>query len=280
MYRIVNWSDHFENNRTRELKHLAWVPFPNRHDGDGYTELLDNRDGAAHYGVWCAIVQVASKCDPRGTLMRDGARPHDAGSLSRMTRIPAPLIQEALDRLTHSVGWVEIIPDPDLPQALTSTSQDGAISPHSHATAPQESALNGMEWNGIERTEGKGTAAGAAKNAYSASFEAWYSAYPRHVGKQQASAAYGRAVDRIVLATGDDKPTSSAWLLRVTTAFAASPAGRAGAFTPHPSTWLNQGRYDDDPNEWNVTDQEKTKAGQPCSIEELADWNDTDGGGA
>jgi hypothetical protein len=68
MLRIVDWELHFENNRTKELKRLTWVPFPNRHDGDGYTELLDHPDGAAHYGAWCAMVQVASKCDPRGTL--------------------------------------------------------------------------------------------------------------------------------------------------------------------------------------------------------------------
>jgi hypothetical protein len=34
-------------------------------DGDGYTELVDHDDGAAHLGAWCAIVQIASKCDPR-----------------------------------------------------------------------------------------------------------------------------------------------------------------------------------------------------------------------
>jgi hypothetical protein len=246
MYRIVDWDDNFENNRTRDLKRLAWVPIPNSHDGDGYTELLDHKSGAAHYGVWCAIVQVASKCDPRGTLMRDGARPHDAGSLSRMTRIPAPLIQEALERLTHSVGWIEIVPDPQPAPALATISQNGAVIPHSLATAPHEGALNGREQNG---TEGNGKR--TARSAYSASFEVWYSAYPRHVGKQDASAAYGRAIDRIVSARGQDKPIAAAWLLTVTTAFAASPAGNAGTFTPHPATWLNRGQYDDDPNEWN-----------------------------
>ena len=73
MIRVVDWSARFENNRTRELKRLDWVPVPNRMDDDGYTELLDHENGAAHLGVWLAILQIASRCDVRGTLSRQGA---------------------------------------------------------------------------------------------------------------------------------------------------------------------------------------------------------------
>jgi len=69
---IKNWDKHFENNRTRDLKQMRWVPFPNSHDGDGYTELVEHKNGPAHLGCWVAIVQVASKCDTRGTLLRGG----------------------------------------------------------------------------------------------------------------------------------------------------------------------------------------------------------------
>ena len=104
--KIKDWDKHFENNRTRELKKLSWVPFPNKHDGDGYTELLDHTNGTAHFGVWVLIVQVASKCDPRGTLLRDGGKPHDYASLSRMTRIPGEILKEAIDRLLN-IEWLE-----------------------------------------------------------------------------------------------------------------------------------------------------------------------------
>lgn len=109
--RIKNWDKHFENNRTRELKKLSWVPFPNSHDGDGYTELLDHPTGAAHFGCWCAICEVASKCDPRGTLMRDGGKTHDCASLSRMTRIPQEVLKEAIERLI-TIGWIETYDNP------------------------------------------------------------------------------------------------------------------------------------------------------------------------
>ena len=45
-YRIRDWQRHFENNRTRELKVMAWVPVPNKMDGDGYTELVTHPSSA------------------------------------------------------------------------------------------------------------------------------------------------------------------------------------------------------------------------------------------
>ncbi len=153
MFRIRDWDEHFENNRTRDLKRLNWVPFPNKHDGDGYTALLDHPEGASHYGCWCAIVQVASKCDPRGTLVRDGARPHDSRSLGRMTKISEKVLKAAIERLVHEIEWLEIIPDPNTEKQLALASHDDVTKPHSCAVlGPQESAslLNGMEGNGME----------------------------------------------------------------------------------------------------------------------------------
>lgn len=111
-YRIVGWSANFEKNRTRDIKQMHWVPMPTKHDGDGYTELLDHPNGPAHFGAWCALVQVAAKCDPRGTLMRESRmslrRPHDAASLSRIIRFPESILVEAIARLI-SIGWLEAI---------------------------------------------------------------------------------------------------------------------------------------------------------------------------
>lgn len=108
-YRIKDWYVHFENNRTRALKDLRFVILPNKQDGDGYTELVDHPNGAAHFGAWCALVQVASKCKPRGTLVREvheSAQAHDPKSLARVTRLPADVFQEAMPRLVQ-IGWLE-----------------------------------------------------------------------------------------------------------------------------------------------------------------------------
>lgn len=140
---------------------MAWIPVPNSHDGDGYTTLVDRENGAAFLGAWLAILQVASKCDPRGTLLRDsrtfmreGAegstvprKPHDAASISRMTRLPVEIIQQTLDVCVKECNWLQI-----------SGSQEAAEIPHPPAEIPHPSAKKGMEGNGRERTEGNGRA--------------------------------------------------------------------------------------------------------------------------
>ena len=105
--RVRDWNLLFENNRTRGLKHLDWVPMQNRMDCDGYTELVDHPNGVAHLGAWLAIVWIASRCHTRGTLTRDNGQPHTAESLARVSRIPVVILEEALLRLLR-IGWLEI----------------------------------------------------------------------------------------------------------------------------------------------------------------------------
>lgn len=109
--RIKDWDVHFENSVSRKRSSLRWVPIPNKHDGDGYTELVEGHpNGPAHYGAWVTITQVASKCQPRGTLLRDNNQPHDPQSLARKTRMPASLLAEAIERLVDpEIGWLERI---------------------------------------------------------------------------------------------------------------------------------------------------------------------------
>lgn len=143
LYAVSEWERHFEKNRTKELKQMTWVPIPNKQDGDGYTELLDHPNGAAHFGAWVALIQVASKCTPRGTLLRDDRngvrRPHDPASLSRITRIPAAVFIEALPRL-KVIGWLSAEPLEinDLEVACGPT----AAIPQEGAGLPQECAAS------------------------------------------------------------------------------------------------------------------------------------------
>lgn len=107
LYHINNWDGLYENNRTRELKSLTWVPFPNSHDTDGYTALLSRKRGEALLGAFVVIVQVASKCDPRGTLLRGPNLPHTAASLARMTRFSEETLSECLEVCSDpEIGWI------------------------------------------------------------------------------------------------------------------------------------------------------------------------------
>lgn len=161
-YRIVGWLENFENNRTKELRSMQWVPMPTKHDGDGYTEFMDHPDGAAHFGAWCAMVQVAAKCDPRGTLLRDarnGVRlGHDAESLARIVRIPAAIMRAAMDRAL-SIGWLEAI-SPETGE-LVESSQLPAGLPHEPAAmggrvSHEPAALVRAEARGRDKEEKTG----------------------------------------------------------------------------------------------------------------------------
>lgn len=96
-------------------------------------------------------------------------------------------------------------------------------------------------------------------------FDAWWRACPRKVGRKEAARAYANAVLAIrgrppTEGPGGDDP--HAFLLERINAFAISPKGR-GEFCPHPSTWLNQGRYDDDPQAWQETRLNNTGKPRP-----------------
>ena len=74
-----------------------------------------------------------------------------------------------------------------------------------------------------------------------------YSAYPRKVGK---SAALSK-IEHALKSLASETPARDAkWLLDRVKEFARSETGR-GQFCPHPATWFHQGRYNDDPAEWN-----------------------------
>lgn len=99
-----------------------------------------------------------------------------------------------------------------------------------------------------------------------------YQAYPRHVGKAAALRKIDQVLAELAKRSGIDNPV--AWLLARVQAFAQSPAGRAGQFTPHPATWFHKGKYDDDDQEWARSDTVEPSNAQ-LQVEEIeARWLD------
>lgn len=150
-YRIRDWAKHYENNRTRELKRMDWVPMPNKMDGLGYNTLVSHANGAAHLGVWLAVVEIASRCDVRGTLVRGGVvlTPQ---MLSGISRLPVEIIQETIERLcSPEIGWLEVVAESiecEIPQ------DDAESSAESRRTMRDGDYARASERNG---TEGNGT---------------------------------------------------------------------------------------------------------------------------
>lgn len=80
----------------------------------------------------------------------------------------------------------------------------------------------------------------------SADIEAIYQAYPRHVGKEAALKAIRKVLERTGMVPGE--------LLEVVQRYAAAVkrSGTEPRFVPHPASWMNAGRYADDPREWEA----------------------------
>jgi hypothetical protein len=107
-YKIKSWRDRYENNRTRELKRLDWLPLPNRHDGEAYARLMLRADGPQIFAAWILLLQVASRCETRGTLTRDDGTPLDSESLAIRTRASKTLFEKSLPALVQ-MGWIETV---------------------------------------------------------------------------------------------------------------------------------------------------------------------------
>jgi hypothetical protein len=78
--------------------------------------------------------------------------------------------------------------------------------------------------------------------------ESIYAAYPRKVAKIAALRAIERA--HRLLSERMLPKEAEKLLMDAVTEFAQSDAGQRGQFTPHCSTFMNQGRYHDDRSEW------------------------------
>lgn len=107
IYHIARWNEIYENNRSRTVKDLDWVPIPNKHDGEQYSRLMRRKDAAQIFAAWILILEVASRCHPRGTLLRSGGTPHDPESLSIKTRAPEAWFEMALPVLAE-IGWLDV----------------------------------------------------------------------------------------------------------------------------------------------------------------------------
>lgn len=74
----------------------------------------------------------------------------------------------------------------------------------------------------------------------SAIAEQIYQSYPRKVGRVAALKAITKAM----------KAKDPQWLLERVEAYAKAIAWQERQYIPHPATWFNGGRYDDDPENW------------------------------
>jgi len=154
----------------------------------------------------------------------------------------------------------------DLDDPATWATREPRVS-HASATRLRQDQGEGKGREGKGK-EGKGeSASDSSLSPDETSFIAWWALWPpgRKVGKEAAKKAYIDARRRISKA-GMSPSAARDHLHERMTAFATSPKCK-GDFCPNPSTWLNQGRYDDDPAAWRDNGADGPKP------PELPEWN-------
>lgn len=144
MWRIKNWDEHYENNRSREVSEARWVPVKNQQDGDSYLALVTTETGPQHYGCFMAIALLASKCSPRGDLRQSTGIPHTPETMARKTHFAASLIHSTLHRcMDHDVDWVEWVDDPqDVQDGLFAEKPGPVAMPRRRQASAVETSVN------------------------------------------------------------------------------------------------------------------------------------------
>ena len=218
MYKIKDWDKHFENKRTATFERRQHLEISTHYRDQNLLWLLDHKDGAAHFGIFILICEWhACTTKPRhGYLTHNGkvnGFPMTAQKFSVEFGIPAKLIQACLDRVsTSNVEWLEEIPD--VRSVNTAQTQRTSSVHAAPLTIPNHTTLH--------------------HTIYSDDFQEFWKEYPRKVGKGKAWESWQKLNPPL------DK------CLEVVKAFKESDEWADPKFIPHPTTWLNQRRWDDE----------------------------------
>jgi phage recombination protein Bet len=280
-YQVLNWNEHFENNKSRERTHCSYVCVPNKQDGLGLQRLLAEPDGAAIYGIFNLILGACSKQKARDGHLTDTGRAPSAGGvpwtledMALLWRRPVAEIQHALDVLCSAkVGWIKEIDDKCPPSARVVPAECPLIEENRREENRREQNTSGAAVVAAEVDGIVGLPKATALTPEAPDHEHFpprdprftpndvtriLRAYPRQVAIRRAQQPVEYALCELKH-RGIADPVG--YLLQRVQLFAASKAGNKGDKTPNPATWFDDARYDDDPAEWN-------KGGTAKEIEE------------
>jgi hypothetical protein len=180
------------------------------------------------------------------------------------------IIKWKVQQSPHHTEKASVIPEPPLDNRevtvksqpssfIDATSNQESVTSKSVIHDQQPVTHNSKSRNGSSGSRPTQLAKpGSTPNKPLEPFERWWSTVPKKVGKQAAQRAYDKAVKFLrsrppEAGPGADDPHG--FLLERMAAFAASPKARSD-FCPNPSTWLSEGRYDDDPATWERSRQD------------------------
>ena len=261
MLQVRDWSETFENAKTRKLVRLGWFLCPSGSDSNGYVELMSHgEDGIKAFGVFMAICQWSATRRPsaRGLLCRTDGTALSEKQMATHLRMDVRHLSAAIKLLTSKeIGW--IIDDED---GSSATDPPPICHKEKEKEKEKENSLyDSDESNGAPKK----------RNSYSPQFEMFWKAFPklRRTAKGRAWNAWKVALGRV------DDADAPAYLVKRAIDYASSPRGQS-EFAQMPSTWLTGRCWEDTEESWMVGKGGMPKQSRLPTPEEDAAWNPND----
>jgi hypothetical protein len=159
LYSIRDWANWYENNRSKRVDSVRCVPVSNKLDGEHFMAIMAHPDGAVIFSAFILLLEVASKCNPRGVLLRRNGEPHTALSLAQTCRCPLAWFQTALPYLEQHTDWlaisdvenVTLSPKSDRQVTVTCPSPDGQPGDVHNVTLPRKSDAGGVTFTALRQ---------------------------------------------------------------------------------------------------------------------------------
>lgn len=228
LYRIKirDWDINFEADRSRQWKNIKWVPIPNK-QGLGYKKVMAQKNGATIFGCWIALVEQGSLCDPRGDLSK-----YTIEELSIKTLIPLTILTESIDYILQNLDWIEVVENHD--KNVKECQKYCSTPPRTNSMLCHVMSCSSSS------TEKDSSLVTSTRIITTKTFELFWEAYPKKVGKKAAEKVWlkikspSETLEKILTALSWQKKCEQ-W------------SKEDGQFIPYPSTYLNQGRWMDEP---------------------------------
>jgi hypothetical protein len=143
----------------------------------------------------------------------------------------------------------------ELPSHIGRVSNQGCLGEQLELTGVSNQGCSELYTRTISKNKIKRAPETGKQKTSDQGFQEFYTAYPRHTARPAAEKAYVKVVAALAK-RGMAEPAAATFLMDRVKAFAESDVGRGDIqFVPHPATWLNQGRFDDDPAGWQRQSQ-------------------------
>lgn len=228
MYEIAEWNQRYEVSiKGREPKEgeelragpLSYVRLKvyGHKQGAGYRRLqaIAGSKFMEIFGIFCKFLEISGNQDrgKRGELLNEKENPASVSDLAFIIGCPAKQIENAIGCLCQ-IGWV------------TNSTKHNIIQ-HNTTQAPRKSREL-PEHSGNRRLF-----------AYTEGFSCFWGIYPKKIGKGKAFEFWQKInpdielQQKILIAVEQQKQTAQ-W------------RKDSGQFIPHPATWLNQERWEDE----------------------------------